>query len=264
MIRFERAKLATSLLALCAANFCAAPAHAAFITYLFDAPIFTVGGNFGPLPPPPPGVPPGPPPPPPLQLPPELSNPFDLIGQRISGFVTVSDLANDTNPDPNRGTYGGFGVIPLFSATLAGNTFALDRAKPGTSSVLAVNNQDTSPAPGLPASNFVQLLSNLGTGFFPASPAADYAVRLSLTFFTQDLGVITSDALPTDLTIYPNYLLDLSITDRSTLATATFQANNVRLTRLVPPVATPEPGTTMTLGVGLLALVFAVRRRRHN
>jgi hypothetical protein len=265
MMRFERAwtRLITALLALCAANLCAAPAQAAFITYLFDAPIFTVGGTFVTPPPPPPGVPPGPPPPLPLQLPPELSNPFDLIGQRISGFVTVSDLANDVNPDPARGTYGGFGVIPLFSATLAGNTFALDRAKPGTSSVLAVNNQDTPPSPGLPASNFIQLLSNLGTGFFPSSPAAEYAVSLSLILFTQDLSIITSDALPTDLTVYPNYLLSLSITDRSTQASAQYQANT-RLTRFVPPAAAPEPGTTVMLGLGLIALMFAVRMQGRS
>ena len=255
----ERAARGVGLL-LCV-GFAATPAQAAFITYVFDAPIFTVGFQSGtPTAPPPPGTP-FTPPMSSLQLPPELSDPFDVIGQRISGFVTVNDLAIDSNPDPTRGTYGGFNVIPLFSATLAGNTFALDRTKPGTLSVLSILDQDTPFTPGVPAANSLQLRSNLGTGLFSTAPASTYAVSLSLNFFTQDLNIINSDALPRDLTLFPSYLLSLSILDPVSRDVMDFQAR-VSLTRFVPAGAVPEPGSLAVFGLGLAALLFGLRTRR--
>lgn len=255
-------KHAACLLA-CTAGLATAPAHAAFITYVFDAPIFTVGFQSGsPVQPPQPGAPPPPPPRSSLQLPPELSDPFAVIGQHITGFVTVNDVGLDSNPDPARGTYGGFNVIPLFSATLAGNTFALDRTKPGTLSVLAVGNQDTPPIPGLPASNFVQLQSLLGTGFFASAPAAAYNVALNLGFSTQNLDIIRSDALPTDLTLFPSFLLSLSILDPVSRDVVDFQAN-VTLRRFVPTSAVPAPSTLVVFGLGLATLLLGIGTRRR-
>jgi len=125
-----------------------------------------------------------------------FSNPFDMIGQRITGFVTVNDMGMgvDSNPDPTRGTptrctYGGFNVIPLFSATSAGNTFALDRTKPSTLSVLAAGNQDTSATPGVPASSFVQLQSLLGTGLFASAPASTSLAVVSLGLIALLFGM---------------------------------------------------------------------------
>jgi hypothetical protein len=239
-------------------GFIASPAQAAFITYVFEAPIFTVGFQPGsPTAPPLPGTP-FTPPVSSLQLPPELSNPFDVIGQNISGFVTVNDVATDFNPDPTRGSYGGFNVLPLFSATLLGNTFALDRTKPGTLSTVSVLNQDTPQTSGIPASNFLQLRSNLGTGLFMTAPASTYVVNLSLNFFTQDLNIINSDALPQDLTLFPNYLLSLSILDPVSRDVMDFQAS-VSLRRFVPPSAAPEPSALAVFGLGLL-LLLAGRR----
>jgi hypothetical protein len=253
-----------AFLLVCAAGLVTGPAQAAFITYVFDAPVFTAGFRPGsPVPLPQPGSPPPPLPTSSLQLPPELSNPFDVIGQRITGFITVNDMATDLNPDPARGSYNGFNVIPLFSVTLAGNTFALDRTKPGTFSVLSVNNQDTPQSPGLQASNFLQLQSNLGTGLFPTAPASTYGVFLNLGFFTQDLGIINSDALPTDLTLFPNYLLGLSIIDPVSRDVMDFQAN-VALRRFVPPDAVPEPGSLAVFGLGFAMLLFGLRTRRRT
>jgi hypothetical protein len=261
VLRLAGKRIAYAL--ICLSGMAMGPAHAAFITYLFDAPVFTAGFRSGsPVPPPLPGSPPPPLPKSTLELPPELSNPFDVIGQRISGFVTVNDTGIDSNPDPARGTYGGFGVIPLFSATLAGNTFALDRTKPGTQSVLAVNDQDIPATPGLPASNFIQLQSLLGTGFFPEGPAANYSVSLVLSFFTQDLDIINSDALPQDLTLFSSFLLDLSILDPVSRDVMDYQAR-VSLTRFVPPNAVPEPTSLAVFGLGMLALLFGLHARRR-
>jgi hypothetical protein len=252
----------TACLLACAAGFATGPAHAAFITYVFEAPIFTAGFRPGsPTPPPLPGTP-FEPPMSSLQLPPELSDPFDVIGQNISGFITVNDTATDFNPDPARGTYSGFNVIPLFSVTLASNTFALDRTKPGTFSFFAVGNQDTPQGPGLPASNFLQLQSNLGTGLFATAPASTYGVSLNLGFFTQDLNIINSDALPQDLTLFPNYLLSLSIVDPVSRDIMDFQAN-VALRRFVPPNAVPEPGSLTLFSLGFAALLFGLSTRRR-
>jgi hypothetical protein len=136
----------------------------------------------------------------------------------------------------------------------------LDRTKPGTLSVLAVNNQDT-VLPGLPASNFVQLQSLLGTGLFATAPASTYSVSLNMTFFTQDLNIINSDALPQDLTLFPNYLLSLSILDPVSRDVMDYQAS-VTLRRLVPPAAMTEPGSLMMLSLGLCGLLFALRSGR--
>lgn len=82
-------------------------------------------------------------------------------------------------------------------------------------------------------------------------------------FSTQNLDIIGSDALPTDLTLFASFLLSLSILDPVSRDVVDFQAN-LTLRRFVPPRAVPAPSTLAVFGLGFATMLLGIGTRRRT
>jgi hypothetical protein len=220
-------------------------AHAGFITYNFEGPITNAGTST----------------PPPAGLAPELVsllNSSEVFGQRMSGSITVSDAATDLNPDPTFGAYVGAGAISHFSVAFLDRTFTLDLSRPSTSARAFVSNEDTPLFPSTPPNNTLAFNFDLGRDLFPEAPSLfGFA---SFQYFPTSLDIINSDRIPSDLTGLPGSFL-LSTFFQDGFTTAGVLSNRITLTRA--PSAVAEPTTSAVFGVGLLALLLAIRGARR-
>jgi hypothetical protein len=231
-------------------------ANAAYITYTFDSTIYSA--SFG-----------GPsaslstlaPDEIPLDLPAEFENPASHLGTPISGYFTYNDAAVDSDSDPHNGEYGGLVNLPFFSVSLLGHTFALNPYAPNPysngifSAITVWDDFDTAPYnPFL--LDLVEFQSQLGSGFFPDTPADAYRVSFALIHEPiGDLTTVTSDAIPTDLTAIHDWNLFVTIYDPATSINMQW-LSKVELARYTPTTV-PEPGTMALLSIGLLGLAVS-------
>jgi hypothetical protein len=227
-------------------------ANAEYITYTYSG---KVTGGPGGLVPPPPWLP----------IPPnsfpisELPTGFDdfttVFAATISGYITVNTVGVDSNASPDRAQYGGAVTVPLFYLNFLGETFSFDyRAiRPATTALVTVSNVDVPQSPGGPVSNYIEVRAFLGTGIFSDPIASRFSVSLAAIFNTFDPNIITSNALPSELSSYGSWLVALGIYDPVTGGSASY-STNVSLQRYVP---VPEPSTLSLLSFGLLMTGFA-------
>lgn len=222
----------------------ASVAEAGFITYNFDGPVVGTGGTE------------------PRELPFELVDKQTLLQQRISGSITISDAAIDTNPDPEIGQYQGPEAITQFSVTFAGRTFVLDFSRPDADALIFVLAKDTPPFPEFPddpPSNSVQFGVNLGRGILPEAP--DFTAFATLIFFPPDLQTLVADQIPPDLTRLNGAFQSSLFFFRNEPFASSGGISEANVT-LVAPNAVPEPSTIAMFAMGLLALIFLSRGRR--
>jgi hypothetical protein len=181
------------------------------------------------------------------------SNP---IGHTLSGSITIEPDTPDATPaNPDRGNY--YYAVRRFTMQLDGLSFeydALTAPEPLLGAVYAYQNTITSP----PIHDFIAVdAPGAATDIFdPLNEGA----TLSLFHLAFDLDEITSDAMPADLTLMPDWTFYLTIgANRPEGDTSHFQLfAPVNLTRRTEvSVTEPAPLALLMLGLGV---VYVTRR----